>query len=121
MQLCEITRGKHLHLGSILRAEHGAINVPQAVAQLLMFWLVPSKTSGQYLSGNLPFGYGNVSVCCCHFDTVQIAFLCPCCFAVYCRERNDSDRARIVCSTCGSRLMTQLLRQRTCSDADVSL
>ncbi|GBE58612.1 transcription initiation factor TFIIH subunit 3 [Babesia ovata] len=76
------------------------------------FWFLPSEAVSEQLSTQLPFDFSNTAVCYCHYRTVDIAFLCPCCFAgklvssaphgsvVYCSEKDDKGKYRIFCFVC---------------------
>ncbi|CDR97370.1 hypothetical protein, conserved [Babesia bigemina] len=80
-QLSDITNAKYLNLQKILQSEIDAENYEQSVLQLIMFWFLPSEAVSEQLSTQLPFDFSNTAVCYCHYRTVDIAFLCPCCFA----------------------------------------
>ncbi|GIX61075.1 RNA polymerase II transcription factor B subunit 4, putative [Babesia caballi] len=99
-QLSDITNAKYLSLTKVLQSEGDPDNYEQSVLQLLMFWFLPSEAVSEHLSTQLPFDFSNTAVCYCHYRTVDIAFLCPCCFAVYCSERDDGGKYRVFCFVC---------------------
>lgn len=119
-QLSAITNAKYLLLSNIFQSETEVLNLGQSLFQLLTFWLLPSQEIGGTLSTQLPFEFINTGICYCHYDAIEIAFLCPCCFAVYCSEKDDFGKYRMICMICGSRLIKQLVKKRLSSEADFS-
>lgn len=99
-QLSDITNAKYLSLPKILKSEEDLQNYDQSISQLLAFWFLPSHSASEHLSTQLPFDFSNTAVCYCHYSTVDIAFICPCCFAVYCSETEDNGKYRIFCFIC---------------------
>ncbi|GFE53505.1 transcription initiation factor TFIIH subunit 3 [Babesia ovis] len=99
-QLCDVTNAKYLNLPKVLQSADDQESHEQSVLQLLMFWFLPSVGIADQLSTQLPFDFSNTAVCYCHYRTVDIAFLCPCCFAVHCSEKDDKGRFRVFCLVC---------------------
>ncbi|ORM39950.1 RNA polymerase II transcription factor B subunit 4 [Babesia sp. Xinjiang] len=119
-QLSDVTNAKYLNLSKVLQSVEDNESREQSVLQLLMFWFLPSEGVSEQLSTQLPFDFSNTAVCYCHYRTVDIAFLCPCCFAVHCSEKDDKGRYRIFCLVCNSRLSRPLVKRKSAGDADFS-
>ncbi|EDO08472.2 Transcription factor Tfb4 family protein [Babesia bovis T2Bo] len=119
-QLCDVTNAKYINLSKVLEKEDSNLNHEQCILQLLMFWFLPSVDISEQLSTQLPFDFSNRAVCYCHYRTVDIAFLCPCCFAVHCSEKDDKGRYRVFCLVCNSRLSRPLVKNKSATDADLS-
>ncbi|BAM41726.1 uncharacterized protein TOT_040000918 [Theileria orientalis strain Shintoku] len=117
-QLSTITNAKYLDLSKIFQSDVETSNIEQSLSQLISFWLLPSEEVGEILSTKLSFEFGNTAICYCHYKTVEVSYLCPCCFAVYCSEVDDKGKYRMVCMVCSSRLTRKLLKQKLSSEAD---
>ncbi|UKK02965.2 hypothetical protein MACK_003066 [Theileria orientalis] len=99
-QLSTITNAKYLDLSKIFQSDVETSNIEQSLSQLISFWLLPSEEVGEILSTKLSFEFGNTAICYCHYKTVEVSYLCPCCFAVYCSEVDDKGKYRMVCMVC---------------------
>lgn len=119
-QLSSITNAKYLLLGRVLQSEVESSNAEQALSQLVTFWLLPSEGAGEMLATRLSFELGNSAICYCHYRAVDVSYLCPCCFAVYCSELDDNGKYRMVCMVCSSRLTRKLVKSKLASEADFS-
>ncbi|EAN32177.1 Transcription factor Tfb4 family protein [Theileria parva strain Muguga] len=119
-QLSSITRGKYLLVSKVLNFDLNFSHINQYLSQLITFWYLPSEGMSELLSTNLSFDFGNVGICYCHYKSVDVSYLCPCCFAVYCSEIDDKGKYRIICMVCGSRLTRKLIKQKLATEADFS-
>ncbi|XP_953454.1 uncharacterized protein TA11370 [Theileria annulata] len=137
-QLSAITNAKYLLVSKLLNFDLNFNHINQYLTQLItvlilfiiLFWYLPSEGMSEMLSTNLSFDFGNVGICYCHYKSVDVTYLCPCCFAgnfyslirfiVYCSEIDDKGKYRIICMVCGSRLTRKLIKQKLSSEADFS-
>ncbi|CXI66356.1 RNA polymerase II transcription factor B subunit 4, putative [Plasmodium berghei] len=115
-QICNITNGLYID-NSIFLSINCADNVEDILTQTIMFWFLPSTHSRKYFSNTYLNEDTNIAVCTCHNKQIDIAYICSCCLAIYCSEKDaQTNKERISCSVCKTRFTKSLLRNKTVSD-----
>ncbi|ANQ09079.1 Uncharacterized protein PCOAH_00033660 [Plasmodium coatneyi] len=119
-QICNITNGLYID-SSIFFNVNCTDNIEDVLTQTMIFWFLPSNNTRKYFSNTYLNDDTNIAVCSCHNKQVDIAYICSCCLAIYCSEKDDNtNKDRISCFVCKTRFTKALLRNKTVSDLDFS-
>ncbi|GAW81718.1 RNA polymerase II transcription factor B subunit 4 [Plasmodium gonderi] len=117
-QICNITNGLYID-NSIFSNINCTDHIEDILTQTIIFWFLPSKISRKYFSNTYLNDDTNIAVCSCHNKQVDIAYICSCCLAIYCSEKDEQTKKdRISCCVCKTRFTKPLLRNKTLSDLD---
>ncbi|SBT37532.1 RNA polymerase II transcription factor B subunit 4, putative (TFB4) [Plasmodium ovale wallikeri] len=120
-QICNITNGLYID-NTIFLNVNCTDNVEDILTQTIIFWFLPSNNSRKYFSNTYLNEDTNIAVCTCHNKQIDIAYICSCCLAIYCSEKDtQTNKDRISCSVCKTRFTKALLRNKTVSDLDFTV
>ncbi|CRH00823.1 RNA polymerase II transcription factor B subunit 4, putative [Plasmodium relictum] len=117
-QICNITNGLYID-NSIFLNVNCNDKIEDILTQIIIFWFLPSNNSRKYFSNTYLNEDTNIAVCSCHNKQIDIAYICSCCLAIYCSEKDSqTNKDRICCSICKTRFTKSLLRNKIVSDLD---
>lgn len=117
-QICNITNGLYID-NNILQNLNNPDQIEDVITQVMIFWFLPSNNTRKYFSNTYLNEDTNLAVCSCHNKQIDIAFICSCCLAIYCSEKDSTTKKdRITCSMCKTRFTKSLLRNKVVSDLD---
>ncbi|CAC9699142.1 RNA polymerase II transcription factor B subunit 4, putative [Plasmodium sp. DRC-Itaito] len=119
-QICNITNGLYLD-NTIFQSINPYGNIQDILTQTIIFWFLPSVNTRKYFSNTYLNEDTNIAVCTCHNKQIDIAYICSCCLAIYCSEKNlQTNKDRLSCAICRTRFTKSLLRNKHVSDLDFS-